>query len=121
MSFSTAIYRPTYETKEEGIQGAYLATSEKWKDTALIAVYDIAQKQSFLSSDDVIRVLITYPELEESYRGLAAIFKIAKSNKWIKEARCTCGEECRTMETRRISSHKRRITVYQSLLFTSWN
>lgn len=116
MSFSTAIDRPTYETKEEGIQGAYLATSEEWKDAALTAVYDIARKQSFLSSDDVVRVLITYPELEESYGGLAGVFKVAKKNGWIKEARCTCGEQTKTIETRRISSHKRHITVYQSLL-----
>lgn len=117
-TFSTEIRlnNPTYESKEEGIQAAYDHTSEEWKEAAETIIYRIATKQALLTSDDIVRQLEAYPELERSYGGIPGLLKKAKKNKWITEAMCSCGEECKTAPSLRLSNHGHKNLVYRSLL-----
>lgn len=118
-SFSDTIQslNTVHQTKEEAIQSAYDARSSVWKDRVLAIVFDLAQERSLLSADDVVRQVEACDDLERSYVALPAIFKIAKSNGWITEAMCSCGEEVKTCESQRLSNHGRRILVYRSKLF----
>jgi hypothetical protein len=103
-------------TKEEGVQKAYDSSSLEWRDAALCIIYQLSKERQFISADDIVRALESFEELEQSYKALPAVLKIAKKNGWITEAMCTCREEVKTCESRRISSHSRKITVYRSLV-----
>jgi len=120
-SFSSTIgtLNTEYQTKEEAIQTAYDARSDEWKNEVISIVHGIAQNQSFLSADDVVRRIEACENLERSYVALPAIFKIAKVNGWIEEAKCTCGEELKTCESQRLSNHGRRILIYRSMCYNT--
>lgn len=117
-TFSTEIRlnNPTYESKEEAIQVAVNNADSAWKEKAMSILHDLCLSQSLISSDDLRRRMEVEPETTNSQNAIAGLLKNAKKNGWLTEKRCSCGEECSTKESEKLSNHGRRILVYSSLL-----
>lgn len=101
-------------TREEptGVELAYENANDEWRKTALQELRNLAQNRS-VSADDLVMRLDSLGVKTHNLGAIAGVFRKACSEGWLEVKKCTCGEECRTVESKRKGNNGRRILVYR--------
>jgi hypothetical protein len=118
ISYSQNISQLSLDDVPSGVDRAYQNANGDWKTTALQVVYAIAMQCPNLSADDVVSMLSSMNVTTHNLSALAGVFKTCKKLGYIKESVCMCCNGPRMVESTRKTSNKRRIMLYDSLIFS---
>lgn len=116
LAFSASVSR-TPDTKEEIIQTAYDNRSEAWKTNALEQLRLLAIETPLICADNLVPRVCSQEEGKTYLNAITGVFNTGIKKGWIEHARCSCGEECKTTQSKREGNNGRRIQVYHSLLY----
>lgn len=118
ITFSEAI-----KDRTSGIERAYENANQEWEEKALDTLYAICVRNRLVCADDLVEAMEGQEEKTHTLNAISGLFRAGVSKGWMRNARCSCGEECKTVESGREGNNHRRIQIYESLVYTPilWN
>lgn len=117
-SFSATVGQLSIEDVQvDGAEIAYINSDSAWKAKALETLYALCLRNRVLCADDLVFELDHAEEKTTSLNAITGVFRAGIKNGWIEHRRCSCGEECATTVSMREGNNKRRILLYNSLIF----
>ena len=117
-SFSATVGQLSIEDVQmDGASVAYSNADTEWKTKALETLREICESNPEICADDLVNALDLVEEKTTSLNAITGLFRAGIKNGWIEHARCDCGQEARTTESKREGNNHRKINLYNSLIF----